>query len=107
AAYGEDWEGFKELVSKSNIKDKDLILQVLSMYSTSTQREDEIKNMSSVFNELKKDILPQLRRSVIVNTIDLEGKTDTEMMALVEAGKLDQLNLNELLFVAESIAQDN
>ena len=28
------------------------------------------------------------------------------MMALVEAGKLDQLNLNELLFVAESIAQD-
>lgn len=107
AAYGEDWEGFKELVSKSNIKDKDLILQVLSMYSSSTQREDEIKNMSSVFNELKKDILPQLRRSVIVNTIDLEGKTDAEMMALVEAGKLDQLNLNELLFVAESIAQDN
>ena len=104
---GEDWEGFKELVSKSNIKDKDLILQVLSMYSSSTQREDEIKNMSSVFNELKKDILPQLRRSVIVNTIDLEGKTDAEMMALVEAGKLDQLNLNELLFVAESIAQDN
>lgn len=50
AAYGEDWEGFKELVSKSNIKDKDLILQVLSMYSSSTQREDEIKNMSSVFN---------------------------------------------------------
>ena len=48
--------------------------------------------MSSVFNELKKDILPQLRRSVIVNTIDLEGKTDAEMMALVEAGKLDQLN---------------
>ena len=46
------------------------------MYSSSTQREDEIKNMSSVFNELKKDILPQLRRSVIVNTIDLEGKTD-------------------------------
>ena len=44
---------------------------------------------------------------VIVNTIDLEGKTDAEMMALVEAGKLDQLNLNELLFVAESIAQDN
>ena len=107
AAYGEDWEGFKELVSESNIKDKDLILQVLSMYSSSTQREDEIKNMSSVFNELKKDILPQLRRSVIVNTIDLEGKTDAEMMALVEAGKLDQLNLNELLFVAESIAQDN
>lgn len=107
AAYGEDWDGFKEMVSKSDIKDKDLILQVLSMYSSSTQREDEIKNMSTVFGELKKDILPQLRRAVVVNSTDLEGKTDAEMMALVEAGKLNELNLNELLFVAESVIKDD
>lgn len=61
AAYGEDWEGFKELVEKSNIKDKNLILQVLSLYSSSAQRENEIKNMSTVFNELKSDILPELQ----------------------------------------------
>ena len=35
AAYGEDWDGFKELVEKSNIKDKNLILQVLSLYNLS------------------------------------------------------------------------
>ena len=29
----QDWEGFQELVSKSNIQDKELILRVLSMYS--------------------------------------------------------------------------
>ena len=29
----QDWEGFQELVSKSNIQDKDLVLRVLSMYS--------------------------------------------------------------------------
>ena len=29
----EDWDGFQELVSKSNIQDKDLILRVLSMYN--------------------------------------------------------------------------
>ena len=29
----EDWEGFQELVSKSNIQDKELILRVLSMYT--------------------------------------------------------------------------
>ena len=28
----QDWEGFQELVSKSNIQDKELILRVLSMY---------------------------------------------------------------------------
>ena len=107
AAYGEDWDGFKELVEKSDIKDKNLILQVLSLYNSSAERESEIKNMSSVFNELKEEILPELRRSQIVNSTDIQGKTDAEMMALIEAGKLDQLNLNELLFVAESIAQDN
>ena len=41
----QDWEGFQELVSKSNIQDKELILRVLSMYSDPEQREQEIKNM--------------------------------------------------------------
>lgn len=107
AAYGEDWEGFQELVRASNIKDKELILQVLSMYSSSTQREEEIKNMASVFDELKKEVLPQLRRALVVNSTDIEGKSNAEMMALVNAGKLDELNLNELLFIAESVADDD
>nr|MDE7070117.1 hypothetical protein [Alistipes sp.] len=107
AAYGEDWEGFQELVRASDIKDKELILQVLSMYTSSTQREEQIKNMASVFDELKKDVLPQLRRALVVNSTDIEGKSDAEMMALVNAGKLDELNLNELLFIAESVADDD
>ncbi len=106
AAYGEDWEGFQKLVRESNIKDKEMILQVLSMYSSSTQREAEIKNMSSVYNELRTEILPELRRSAIVNSTDIEGKTDAEMVALVNAGKLNELSLNELLYLAEN-ARDN
>ena len=46
---GEDWEGFQELVSNSNIEDKELILRVLSMYSDPNVREREIKNMSAVY----------------------------------------------------------
>ena len=42
----EDWEGFQELVSKSNIQDKDLILGVLKMYKDPEQRETEIRNLS-------------------------------------------------------------
>lgn len=49
----EDWEGFQELVSKSNIQDKELILRVLSMYSDPEQREQEIKNISSVYKNLE------------------------------------------------------
>lgn len=102
AAYGEDWEGFKELVEKSNIKDKNLILQVLSLYSSSTQRENEIKNMATVFNELKSEILPELRRAQIVNSTDIQGKTDAEIMAAFRNG--DELTVEEYLYAAESLA---
>lgn len=106
AAYGEDWDGFKELVEKSDIKDKNLILQVLSLYSSPAQRDSEIKNMSSVFNELKKNILPELRRSQIVNTTDIMGKTDAEIMEFVNAKNYDALTNEELLFAAESLTND-
>ena len=102
AAYGEDWAGFKELVEKSDIKDKNLILQVLSLYNSPAQRESEIKNMSSVFNELKSDILPELRRSQIVNSTDIQGKTDAEIMAAYRNG--DDLTVEEYLYAAETLA---
>ena len=35
----EDWEGFQELVSASNIQDKEVILRVLSMYQDPEERE--------------------------------------------------------------------
>ena len=101
ASYGEDWEGFKELVAASNIEDKAIILQVLSRYDSSTQREAEIKNMSAVFTQLKKDILPKLRRAQLVNSTDIKGKTDAEMAALINAGKLNELTNEELLHMAE------
>ena len=102
AAYGEDWAGFKELVEKSDIKDKNLILQVLSLYNSPAQRESEIKNMTSVFNELKSDILPELRRSQIVNSTDIQGKTDAEIMAAYRNG--DDLTVEEYLYAAETLA---
>ena len=106
ASYGEDWEGFKELVAASNIEDKDIILQVLSRYESSAQRENEIKNMSAVFTALKKEILPKLRRAQVVNSTDIQGKTDAEMAALINEGKLNELTNEELLYMAESVLKD-
>ncbi|MEG1841887.1 MAG: hypothetical protein RR221_04115, partial [Alistipes sp.] len=103
AAYGEDWDGFKEMVEKSEIKDKALILQVLSLYNSSTQRESEIKNMSSVFGELKSDILPKLRRAQVVNTTDIQGKTDEELVQCIMKG--EKLTADEYLYVAQTQAE--
>ncbi len=103
AAYGEDWDGFKEMVQNSDIKDKNLILQVLSLYNSPAEREAEIKNLSSVFAELKDDILPELRRAQIVNSTDIQGKTDAEILAAVQSGNL---TVEEYLFAAESLAKN-
>ena len=102
ASYGEDWEGFKELVAASDIADKELILSVLNSYSSSSEREEQIKNMSQVFDALKKDILPQLRRAQLVNSSDITGKTDDEMAALVRAGKFAELDEKEMLHIAST-----
>ena len=102
ASYGEDWDGFKELVAASNIEDKALILSVLNSYESSTEREEQIKNLSKVFEALKEEILPQLRRAQLVNSSDITGKTDGEMAALVREGKLAELNLLEKLHIAST-----
>jgi Flp pilus assembly protein TadD len=95
----QDWEGFQELVSKSNIQDKEVILRVLSMYSDPEQRETEIKNMSSVYGNLATDILPQLRRSRLTLNYEIIGKSDEEIAALAESDP-KSLNVEELLYAA-------
>ena len=95
----QDWDGFQELVSKSNIQDKDLILRVLSMYSDPEQRETEIKNISSVYKTLADEILPQLRRARLTANYDVIGRSDEEIN---EAFDTDAkvLSANELLYAA-------
>ncbi|MBQ5710408.1 MAG: hypothetical protein IIV76_03230 [Alistipes sp.] len=102
ASYGEDWDGFAELVAASDMEDKEVILSVLRSYESSTDRELQIKNMSQVYDTLKNDILPQLRRAQLINSSDITGKTDDEMAALVRAGKFNELNEKELLHIAST-----
>jgi len=101
----EDWEGFKELMGKSNIQDKELILRVLSMYTDPEVREREIKNMSAAFSGVASEILPQLRRSKFTTSIDLIGRTDEEIAALADSDP-SKLNPAELLYAA-TLTKDN
>lgn len=101
----EDWEGFQELVSKSNIQDKELILRVLSMYQDPEQREREIKNISSVYKNLADDILPKLRRSRLTLNYEIIGKSDEEIAKLADADA-SKLSLEEILYAA-TLTNDN
>lgn len=104
-AMGEDWEGFKELVQASNVPDKDLILQVLSMYSDPQVRDREIKNMTAAFKVLAEKILPELRRSKMNVNVVVEGLTDAELRDAV-ANNINSLSVEEMLFAA-TLYNDN
>ena len=101
----QDWEGFQKLVAASNIQDKDLILSVLSMYKDPEQREKEIRNLSSVFDQLAETILPQLRYSRITASIDVIGKSDEEIMNIFLSNP-KALTVDELLYAA-TLTDDN
>ena len=96
---GEDWEGFQELVNNSNIEDKELILRVLSMYSDPNVREREIKNMSAVYQSLKTNILPQLRRARFITNVEYTNYTAEELADLVD-NNIDVLDEPALLRAA-------
>jgi len=100
----EDWEGFRQLVSASDLQDKELILRVLEMYPDSETREREIKNISYVFEDLATTILPQLRRSRIVANIEIVGKSDEEIMTAWNNNP-KELSVEELLY-ASSLTDD-
>ena len=95
----EDWDGFQKAMEQSNMQDKELVLRVLSMYSDPEEREAQIKNLSSVYGNIAEEILPALRRSRLVLTTDLIGKSDEEIKQLTKENP-SQLSVEELLYAA-------
>ena len=55
------------------------------MYDSSARREQEIKNLSAVYNELKTKILPELRRTQLVASADVVGLSDEEIVAAIQS----------------------
>lgn len=100
----EDWDGFQELVSQSNIQDKEVIIRVLSMYKDPEEREQQIRNLSLAFRELADEVLPELRRARLTVNYRLIGRTDAEIQEQY-AAEPSQLSVEELLYAA-TLTQD-
>jgi len=93
----EDWDGFKSLMEKSDLADKELILRVLTMYPDAEQRRKEIKNLSKTYTELSDKILPKLRRSEISVNVNKTYRGDNEITRLANSAP-DSLSVEELLY---------
>ncbi len=95
----EDWEGFQKAVQASNLQDKDLVLRVLSMYQDPEEREAQIKNLSVAYKTIADEILPALRRSRLILTTDIIGKSDDEIRNYMKNDPA-ALNVEEMLYAA-------
>lgn len=95
----QDWEGFQELVRASNIQDKELILRVLSMYKDPQEREEQIRNLSMGFQELAKEILPELRRARMIINYEAVGRSEDKIEALYKTSP-ESLTVEEILYYA-------
>ena len=67
-------------------------------------REKEIKNMSAVYQSLKKEILPELRRARFIANVEFTNYTNEELLALIDEN-IDILD-EEALLRAASVVKD-
>ena len=102
----EDWEGFRELISKSNLQDRDVILRVLSMYQDPEEREQQIRNMSEVFTDIKESILPELRRARLIVNYEIIGRSDDQIVAQFSEDP-SKLSVEELVYGANKLAKND
>ncbi len=103
---GEDWAGFKSLMTASNVPDKEMILRILSTYSDNDVREREIKNISKAYTEISDEIFPQLRKATIKVSAEKPCKTDDVLKQLATT-KPDTLTVEELMYAASLFTDVN
>lgn len=101
----EDWDGFQKLVSESNLQDKEVILRVLSMYEDPEQREEQIKNMSAIYTDIKEGILPELRRARLIVNYEIIGRSDEQIVAQFK-NDASQLSVEEMLYGAGKLMKN-
>ena len=96
---GEDWQGFESLVQASNIKDKRRINKIVNSVEDLELREQQIRDLAEIYDALENDVLPQLRKAIIVIR-SFEPKRTDEEIATLSTTTPEALDVKELLFSA-------
>ena len=95
---GEDWVGFESLVQASDIKDKRRINKIVNSVEDLELREQQIRDLSEIYDALENDVLPQLRKAIIVIRSFEPKKTLQEILDLLMAGNWKELDVKEALY---------
>ncbi len=101
--YGEDWDGLIEAVSKSDLVDKDRVLNIIKYVSNPDARDAEFKKLSGgkTWRTLLDVIYPPLRRTDYTVAYKVRAFSVEEAKEILKTNpKL--LSLNELFLVAQT-----
>ncbi len=101
-AKGEDWDGFEAAIEKSNIRQKNQILNVVRSQSNNEMREQKIREMTDIYPEIADAILPPLRRAEIQMICKKHDTySDAELISMVQSNPND-FSVNERLYAASA-----
>ena len=100
----EDWDGFQELIAASNLQDKNVILSVLSMYKDPEEREQQIRNMSEIYTDIKDGVMPELRRARLIVNYEVIGRSDKQIEEQYQKDA-SQLSVEEMVYAATMLAE--
>ena len=99
-AKGEDWDGFEAAIEKSNIAQKNQILNVVRSQANNDMREQKIREMTDIYPEIADAILPPLRRAEMQLICKKhETYTDAELVSRVKTNP-GEFSVNERLYAA-------
>ncbi|MFO8054420.1 MAG: hypothetical protein R6U19_04560 [Bacteroidales bacterium] len=97
-AKGEDYDGFMKALNASDIEEKKTIANVIKSQATKREREQRIKDMTVIYEEIE-EMLEVLRRAEITVTA-FEPKRTDEQIAELSTTYPDSLSQQELLYAA-------
>ena len=96
---GEDWDGFEKDLQASSIKEKNQILNVVRSQPNAAQREQKIREMTDIYNEIAEIILPPLRRVEVSMVCNKNNFNDQQIYEMMKTNP-DTLSTNEKLYAA-------
>ena len=96
---GEDWDGFRDLISSSKIKDKRRINNIVNSTFDVNKREQQIRDLAEIYVAIENNVLPQLRKATVVIRSYEPKRTDQEIKEMVLSNPAE-LTVNEMLFSA-------
>ena len=96
-SFTENWQGWKEEVMKSDLSDKNEILNIMNSNMSDDDKEMKIKREHAAsYDKMRTTILPRLRKSEVIFGSAASILTDVEVMT-VGKQSLDNLNKQDVL----------